>query len=82
MNKIISNNGFTIKEVIKYKENEIIDIDFNYIENIEKRCYSLFELIPDAEFEEGIKLFKENLMDKKMKIKYSGKTGIVIKKEC
>jgi len=57
--------GFDLKERINYKQDEPLLVDGNYLSRIKEKCFSTLELIPQEEFDLGIKMLEEELICKK-----------------
>jgi len=75
--------GFSLQKNIPYKENTIRYFDFSFLNNVRNKCFSMFELIDEKEFNNGIKKFEEALKGNNGKIEesYAGKTILLFSKD-
>jgi len=70
-------------EPISFKENTIRILDYAFLDKVEKKCFSMFELIKENEFNSGIEKFKCELKKQKNKAieeSYAGKTILLFSK--
>jgi ubiquinone/menaquinone biosynthesis C-methylase UbiE len=85
IDKILSTSkqfGFHLKERINYKQDEPLLIDGNYLSRIKEKCFSTLELIPQEEFDLGIKMLEEELISKKFfMVNHWGRTILYLKKD-
>jgi ubiquinone/menaquinone biosynthesis C-methylase UbiE len=73
--------GFTLIESICYKQDSPLVVDNDYLTKIKEKYLSTFALIPQKEFDSGIKVLEEELISKKsFEVKYWGKTILFLKR--
>jgi ubiquinone/menaquinone biosynthesis C-methylase UbiE len=73
--------GFDLKERINYKQDKQLLIDKNYLSRIKEKCFSTLELIPQEEFDLGIKTLEEELISKKsFEASHWGRTILFLKR--
>jgi SAM-dependent methyltransferase len=75
--------GFSLRKREDYKKNTIRKLDLAFLNSVKNKCFSMFELIDDSEFNKGIKKFEEALTNAKnsvIKERYAGKTFLLFSK--
>jgi len=74
--------GFECHKSEEYKENTDRKIDLNFLDNVRNKCFSMFELIHEDDFNEGIRKLEEALNKAGGTIteQYTGKTILFFSK--
>jgi SAM-dependent methyltransferase len=75
--------GFNLQKKEIFKENSIRMLDFAFLNKVKKKCFSMFELIHEDEFNSGIKKFEDALQKAEgnvIKETYAGKTILFFSK--
>jgi ubiquinone/menaquinone biosynthesis C-methylase UbiE len=57
-------------------EDELIELDEEYLELVQKKGYSMLHLITDEEYDQGLKQLRTELMRGKITVKLSGETMV------
>jgi len=75
--------GFECQKNEEYKENTDRKIDLNFLNNVRNKCFSMFELIHEDDFNQGIRNLEEALRKAGGTImeKYTGKTILFFSKK-
>jgi cyclopropane fatty-acyl-phospholipid synthase-like methyltransferase len=74
--------GFSLLKNEQYKRDSTRILDFAFLNRIRNKCFSMFELIDEDEFNSGIKKFEDALRKNNNQIEetYAGKTILVFSK--
>jgi SAM-dependent methyltransferase len=76
------NAGFQKNEIINFKKNKIRRLDLDFFNKVRNKCFSMFELMDEDDFNIGIKKFEEALAKNNNVINevYAGKTILLFSK--
>jgi 2-polyprenyl-3-methyl-5-hydroxy-6-metoxy-1,4-benzoquinol methylase len=74
--------GFSLWKNKQYKNDSKRILDLVFLNRVKNKCFSMFELIDEDDFNNGIKKFEEALIENnnQIKEKYAGKTILVFLK--
>ena len=76
--------GFSFQKKEVYRKDTIRVLDIDFLNKVKNKCFSMFELIPEDEFNHGIKEFENALVtakDNVIKETYAGKTILIFQKQ-
>ena len=77
--------GFNLQKKEIFKGNTVRMLDFAFLNRVKKKCFSMFELINEDEFNRGIKQFEDALKDTEGNViveTYAGKTILFFQKQA
>ena len=72
-------NGFTILKTVKRGDGRPVRITSDFIELVRIKEYSMFHLIPEEEYEAGLKKLEEGLNKSIQGLTHSGETMVWLK---
>ncbi len=74
------NNGFTLIKSITNGDGTKIEVKADFVELVRNKGYSMFHLIPEDEYEIGLKQLEKDVMGGKLEMETSGDTLVWLKK--
>ena len=74
-------HGFSHYDVSGYKENTDYTVDTNYLQLVKNKAFYIFGLIPEVEFEKGIAMLEQDLLNGPFVAKFPGRTLILLQKD-
>lgn len=66
---------------ITYCDNQLVDVGEEFVMLVERKGYSMFHLIEDSEYKQGLRELKKEIKEKELKLETAGGTLVWFKKK-